>query len=372
MVQGAEATISTAARPAPDPNGILICDVNRRNGQTQIFNASIDITRRQDTFVFTGSPLSIRAGYPKDAVQQMLDTLNTHVTSGGHPASAIAYGGGGAWADTTTNPATDAESQFDKIISDLGSSTAGSAKISGAASAGTRFSLSAGTVRAQLVALQAGIDAIRTNGADTIQSFADMTALRALVIGSIPALGVAAVRGFGIYQWSASVSTADNGVTVINPTGNGGPGRWVLWELGEDNVTVPQAGPYGSTFSSTVSGSFVAMTGFTASSAAGVPGAVVTAHAELAVFQDVGTLGEYIMSFQEDAGGVTDVAASIRQSTKSAGAPDTFSLVGTYLCVGTPAALKAMVRARAVSGGGNAYGCFPSNLVMNVRKCAKH
>lgn len=48
-------------------------------------------------------------------------------------ASNIQYGGGGAWADGGTNPATTVEAQLDKVISDLAATTGG-AKIGGAAS----------------------------------------------------------------------------------------------------------------------------------------------------------------------------------------------------------------------------------------------
>lgn len=31
----------------------------------------------------------------------------------------------------------------------------------------------------------------------------------------------------GMYHWAADSEEADNGVTVINPTGNTAPGRWI-------------------------------------------------------------------------------------------------------------------------------------------------
>lgn len=75
-------------------------------------------------------------------------------TAGG-AASLVQYGGGGAWADGTTNPATTVEGQLDKNITDL-AGAAGSAKIGGAAYTSTirsNFALSAGTGQAQLRAL---------------------------------------------------------------------------------------------------------------------------------------------------------------------------------------------------------------------------
>lgn len=67
--------------------------------------------------VFLGGR-TIRAG----AVSTALD---------GNDATGLLYGGGSAWADGTTNPATTVEAQLDKIISDL-SGTGGTAKIGGA------------------------------------------------------------------------------------------------------------------------------------------------------------------------------------------------------------------------------------------------
>lgn len=48
-------------------------------------------------------------------------SLEAHIEDpvGAHAASAISYAGGGAWADGTTNPASDVETEVDKIISDL-------------------------------------------------------------------------------------------------------------------------------------------------------------------------------------------------------------------------------------------------------------
>lgn len=52
---------------------------------------------------------------------------------GGAGAGDIYYNGGPNWADLTPNPATDLNTQLDKIITDLGTGIGGTAKISGAA-----------------------------------------------------------------------------------------------------------------------------------------------------------------------------------------------------------------------------------------------
>lgn len=53
-------------------------------------------------------------------------SLSAHISNptNAHPASAILYAGGGAWADGTTNPSISVEGQLDKNISDLARTTA--------------------------------------------------------------------------------------------------------------------------------------------------------------------------------------------------------------------------------------------------------
>ncbi len=105
VTQGAEAAVGTAPRPSIDPDNLLLCDVNLRFGTTQVLNAAIDTTRRQDVFVMAGSPFSIRSGTLFGAVESMLGNLNEHINNlvGAHPASAIAISGLSAWADGTLN-----------------------------------------------------------------------------------------------------------------------------------------------------------------------------------------------------------------------------------------------------------------------------
>lgn len=120
--QGAEAPVGLATRPPLDPNMVLVCDILRTFGVGTILNGAIDLDRRQDAFRLEAGTLDIIAGTPKEAIGLLLDHLNNHVDGAAsrHPASAIDYAGGAAWADGTTNPATTVELQLDKIISDLG------------------------------------------------------------------------------------------------------------------------------------------------------------------------------------------------------------------------------------------------------------
>lgn len=67
VVQGAEAV--SATRPALRGDEILLDDVKLIYGQTQILNADIDSTRREDAFVLSASTLSIHAGQVEQALQ---------------------------------------------------------------------------------------------------------------------------------------------------------------------------------------------------------------------------------------------------------------------------------------------------------------
>lgn len=158
--QGAQAPAGTALPPPLRSDAILLGDVTRTFGQTQVLNANILTARRQDAFVAGGAPRSIRRGKTLEAVSDLLTFLNAHVsgTADRHPAAAVDYAGGGNWADGTTNPAATVEAQLDKVVADL-SAAAGAPKVGAAATAGAPNSLVAGTVRSQLDALLTFINA---------------------------------------------------------------------------------------------------------------------------------------------------------------------------------------------------------------------
>ena len=131
VVQGAEATSGSEVAPALRVDQIALCDITLLNGQVAILNADIDITRREDSFVLTGTPNNERAGTTRTILQAFQDQINAFIAGGG---AAIAYSGGANWADGTTNPATTIELQLDKLIDDL-ISASGAAKINTAAAA---------------------------------------------------------------------------------------------------------------------------------------------------------------------------------------------------------------------------------------------
>jgi hypothetical protein len=155
VMQGAEAAGGAALPPALRSDALLLADVVRRFGQAQIGAEAISTARRQDAFVFSGAPRSIRRGRTTEVVADLLGFFNAHVggTADRHAAVAIDYAGGNtAWADGVQNPATTVEAQLDKIIADL-AGEGGAVKIGAAATAGAPRALGAGSVKAQLDAL---------------------------------------------------------------------------------------------------------------------------------------------------------------------------------------------------------------------------
>lgn len=160
--QGAEALSPTP--PPLEAGKILICDVTRTFGQTQILNSNISFARRQDMFRLTGAgPVTLTGKTAKEIAQLLQDALNTHISngSGAHAATALSYAGGPAWRDATTNPATTVEAQLDKIVTDLGDSAVnGTARISSLSVSGVNVLLSAGSARSQIVSLLGQLDTL--------------------------------------------------------------------------------------------------------------------------------------------------------------------------------------------------------------------
>lgn len=78
VVAGAEAVAGLEVPPALDPNKILLGDITLIFGQTQIFNADIDVaeTRRESAFVITDGATTLRSGTAEEAIQAVATTFN--------------------------------------------------------------------------------------------------------------------------------------------------------------------------------------------------------------------------------------------------------------------------------------------------------
>lgn len=127
VVQGAE-----SAPPATPPSlladALLLGDITRTNGQTQIFDADIDLSRKQETFRLTTADFEIFTGTQEEALQQMLQELQNHVDQVGvaHSADSIDYDpnalpipAGWSAVDASTN----VQDAIDGLVDDLTQAT---------------------------------------------------------------------------------------------------------------------------------------------------------------------------------------------------------------------------------------------------------
>lgn len=126
VLQGTEANTGTSVAPSSPANSIRLCDITRAFAQTSIVNGNISVAGRDDAYSIAGTPQSVRRGRAKDAISDLLALYNQLITGTGPDSVAavnVSYAGGAAWVDGTTNPATTAEAQLDKMITDLKSGT---------------------------------------------------------------------------------------------------------------------------------------------------------------------------------------------------------------------------------------------------------
>lgn len=181
--QAPEGPLGAAPKPALQADELLLCDVRRRPGQTQIIAVDIDTSRRQ-AFIFaqgtsvavstgTWSILQPLVGTVQAALDEVDDELRDHFTAAGrrHAASAIDYTPHGFVA------ANNVQAAVDELIDDLvtgASGSSGATRVGVDAAAGTPNALSAGTVKAQLAALLGFVNAhvSATSGAHNASAIA--------------------------------------------------------------------------------------------------------------------------------------------------------------------------------------------------------
>lgn len=194
VVAGAEAVTGLEVPPALDPNKILLADITRDFGQTQLLNADVAVTRREDAYRLTGT-VPVVAGTALAALTLLLTALNQHIDGGAfnHPAADSNYAGGSDWIDATANPAATVEAQLDKIITDLGTGTGGAAKLTAADSVATWHDATAvvPTVKSiqqfleRVVTQIADAGIIGNGGADRVGAAAQTVVAEILTSGSI-------------------------------------------------------------------------------------------------------------------------------------------------------------------------------------------
>lgn len=160
--QAAEGPIGSAAKVPLVEGELLVCDVLRQAGQTQILDANIDVSRRQAFIFAQGDAVEIVSGAwnilqpAVNTVQAALDEVdsefNAHFTASGrrHTAANIDYQSHGFVS------ASNLQAAVDELIDDLSSGASGSAgasRVGADAVTGTPHALPAGNVDGQLSGL---------------------------------------------------------------------------------------------------------------------------------------------------------------------------------------------------------------------------
>lgn len=182
--QGAEANAGAAQKLALQPDELLVCDVLRRFGQTQLVAGDLDASRRQSFKFVTGDAVEVVSGAwaaiapAVPTVQAAFDAadelLAEHFrgTAHLHTAAHVAATPHGFLA------ATNVQAALDELVDDLATSTAGSPgalRVGADAVAGAPNALPAGTVDSQLAQLLGWLNAhlaapVRAHAASAISA----------------------------------------------------------------------------------------------------------------------------------------------------------------------------------------------------------
>jgi hypothetical protein len=157
--QGVEGNTGTAPKVALQSDELLVCDIRRTFGQTQIVAGDIDVSRRQAFIFATGDAVQIASALwsalapAVNTVQAALDSADAllagHFAGTGHrhAASAIDCAPHGFVA------ATNVQAALNELVDDLSSTTSGSPgalRVGADAVTGTPNAMAAGNVDGQL------------------------------------------------------------------------------------------------------------------------------------------------------------------------------------------------------------------------------
>jgi len=159
--QGPQAAIGSATRVPLVEDELLVCDVRRRAGQTQILNSDLDLARRQVFLLAPAASVGVVAGLwnaiskAVSTVQAALDSVDAllaghfSATANRHRAQDIDYPPHGFVAGTNVRAA------LDELVDDLSSQTAtpGASRVGTKAAPGAPFALAASSVDAHLSAI---------------------------------------------------------------------------------------------------------------------------------------------------------------------------------------------------------------------------
>ena len=166
--QGPLGPVGGASKVPVMPDELLICDVLRKNAQTQILAPDIDVTRRQAFIFAQGDAVEIVSSVwsvlapAVDTVQAALDEIDSELAGhfGGsarrHPASDIDYTPHGFVA------AGNVQAALDEVVDDLSASAAGNPgaqRVGADAVSGTPHALTASNVDSHLSQLLGWLNA---------------------------------------------------------------------------------------------------------------------------------------------------------------------------------------------------------------------
>ena len=212
--QGVEAAAGATVPVPLQDSELLVCDVRRAFGRTQILATDIDIKRRQAFIFARANAVQADAGLWKTLgpaaphVQAALDAtdgvLTDHLTGAArrHPAEAIDFTPHGFLASKNVGAAI---SEFvDDLLALTG--TPGSARIGADGLAGTPTAIGPGSVRTQLAALLAALNAHLTQAAG---------AHAASAIAATPFGGVTSTTVQAQLQQILALLAAATGATLI-------------------------------------------------------------------------------------------------------------------------------------------------------------
>ncbi|RJS13750.1 hypothetical protein DRW03_35875 [Corallococcus sp. H22C18031201] len=160
--QAPEGPLGQAPKPALQPDELLLCDVRRRPGQTQLLAADLDTSRRQAFIFARGASVAVESGAwdvlspSADTAQATLDEVDSELA--GHFSGAARRHGAGAvdYAPHGFIAANTVQAAVDEVVDKLSSAAAGTPgafRVGADAVPGTPNLLPAGTVDAQLSSL---------------------------------------------------------------------------------------------------------------------------------------------------------------------------------------------------------------------------
>lgn len=153
--QGAESS-PPATPPSLDTEYILLADIRRSYGQTQILNTDITppgggytgiTNRREDTFVITTPLVTLRAGTPEGIADEIANEIAD--------SENIQFTATETWADGASISSDNVSDAINEIVEDLASQasgigSSGASKVGAGTYTGTSYTLATGTVRTQL------------------------------------------------------------------------------------------------------------------------------------------------------------------------------------------------------------------------------